>query len=243
MLEVTKHILDNAAWAALSGPQASFAEVSGQARRYPVDVSPFGAVANLDDPQCWRDLANLIGPGGKIVMTGREIRFPENWEELGGGTGKQMSGEEVFGESNEEAIELGVADVPEMLDLISRTEPGPFLPRTVELGGYLGFRIDGELVAMAGRRMHPPGWVEISAVCTDPAYQGRGLGGRLVKAVTAGIRAEGSVPFLHVSEKNENAIRLYENLGFRVRMRSTFKVLKAPEQSSDFRARFHTTDS
>lgn len=222
------HVLDNAAWAALSGPQASLAEVFGRARRFPIDISPFSAVENSSDPECWSDLANLIGPSGAAVLTGKEIDVPEGWEELGGGTGKQMTGESVMGLADPEAIELGPDDVPEMLDLISRTEPGPFLPRTVELGGYLGFRVNGNLVAMAGRRMNPPGWVEISAVCTDPAYQGRGLGGRLVQAVAAGIREDGEVPFLHVSETNENAIRLYEKLGFRIRMRGTFKVLKAP---------------
>lgn len=223
------HILDNVAWAALSGPQAAWAEVSGKARRFPVDVSPFCAIANQKDPQCWADLAKLVGPGGNAVLTGREMNVPPEWEELGGGFGKQMTGEQVFGKADGNAVELGLDDVPEMLDLISRTEPGPFLPRTVELGGYLGFRVDGKLVAMAGRRMHPPGWVEISAVCTDPAHRGKGLGGRLVMAVAAGIRAEGAVPFLHVSETNENAIKLYEQLGFTFRSRGMFKVLKAPQ--------------
>jgi ribosomal protein S18 acetylase RimI-like enzyme len=223
------HILDNAAWAALSGPQASLAEVSGSARRFPVDVSHFCAIADQGDPKCWRDLAILVGPGGNAVLTGRELNVPIDWEELGGGTGKQMTGEEVVGKADAEAIELTVHDVPEMLDLILRTEPGPFLPRTIELGGYLGFHIDGHLVAMAGRRIHPQGWIEISAVCTDPEYRGRGLAGRLVNAVAAGIRADGAVPFLHVSESNENAIRLYETLGFRIRIQGKFKVLKAPQ--------------
>lgn len=222
------HILDNAVWAALKGPQAPFAEVFGLARKFASDVSPFGAIANHNDLQCWRDMAHLIGGDGTIVLTGKEINVPDDWELMGGGTGKQMIGDEVFGKADAEAVELGLGDVPEMLDLISRTEPGPFMPRTVELGGYLGLRIDGNLVAMAGRRIHPPGWIEISAVCTDPNYQGRGLGGRLVNAVAAGIRADGEIPFLHVSESNENAIRLYEKLGFRTRIRGNFKVVKAP---------------
>lgn len=222
------HILDNAVWAALKGPQAPFAEVFGLARKFETDVSPFGAIADHDDPQCWRDMAHLIGVGGTIVLTGKEINVPDDWELIGGGTGKQMIGDKFFGKEDHEAVALGISDVPEMLDLISRTEPGPFMPRTVELGGYLGFRVDGQLVAMAGRRIHPPGWIEISAVCTDPNYQGRGFAGRLVNAVAAGIRAEGEVPFLHVSETNENAIRLYEKLGFTTRMRGNFKVLKAP---------------
>jgi hypothetical protein len=41
--------LDNPAWAALTGPQAHFAEFNGQAVRYRPDVSPFAALAD------WRD--------------------------------------------------------------------------------------------------------------------------------------------------------------------------------------------
>ncbi|MBI3428777.1 MAG: GNAT family N-acetyltransferase, partial [Actinobacteria bacterium] len=207
------HILDRAVWASLSGPHAHFAEVDGMARRYPVDVSPFGAIADPYNPQDWRDLAGLIGPGGHIVFTGRDLHIADGWQVIDGGYGLQMTGEYVEGERDAEAIPLGVDDVPEMLDLVSRAEPGPFLPRTVELGGYLGIRVDGALVAMAGCRLHPTGWREISAVCTDASQRGKGLAGRLVKAVAAIIRAEGDIPFLHVSETNENAIRLYETLG------------------------------
>ena len=222
-------VLDNAVWAALSGPQAGIAQTYGRARRFPPEVSPFGAIEDKGDMKCWSDLATLVGPGGQVVLTGTgEIDLPAGWEELGAGTGKQMTGELVMGQVDPEVIALGVADVPAMLDLISRTEPGPFLPRTVELGGYLGFRVDGALVAMAGRRLNAPGWVEISAVCTDPAYRGQGMGRRLVNAVAAGIRADGAVPFLHVSETNDNAIRLYEKLGFQIRGRAMFKVVKAP---------------
>lgn len=222
-------MLDNAVWAALNGPQARFAEIHGSARRFPIDVSPFCAIPNLRNVECWQDLAELVGPGGHAVLTGNELIVPENWEVLGGGTGKQMIGDSVLGEADSEAVPLTLADVPEMLDLISRTQPGPFLPRTVELGGYLGIRVDGDLVAMAGRRMNPPGWVEISAVCTDASYQGRGYGRRLVNAVVADIRSGGQLPFLHVSESNTNAIRLYEKLGFRTRVPVGFKVLQAPK--------------
>ena len=81
-----------------------------------------------------------------------------------------------------------------MLDLVARTEPGPFLPRTIEMGTYLGIRRGGALVAMAGERLHPPGWTEISAVCTDDAYRSRGLGTRLVLAVAAYPAGRDTVP-------------------------------------------------
>jgi predicted GNAT family acetyltransferase len=69
---------------------------------------------------------------------------------------------------------------------------------------------------MGGQRFHPPGYVEISAVCTDPAYRGQGLATRLIRAIAAGIQRTGDRPFLHASATNTNAIRLYESLGFTV---------------------------
>lgn len=220
------HILDSAVWASLSGPHAILAEVHGMARRYPVDISPFGAIEDPHNPQAWRDLSGLLGPDGHIVFTGRDLHIAEGWQVIDGGFGLQMTGEDVEGEIDSEAIPLVDEDVPEMMDLVSRAQPGPFLPRTIELGGYLGFRVDGALVAMAGCRIHPAGWREISAVCTDASQRGKGFAGRLVKAVAANIRAEGDIPFLHVSETNENAIRLYETLGFHVRMRGGFSVIQ-----------------
>ena len=127
------------------------------------------------------------------------------------------------------AVPLELADVPEMLDLARRTKPGPFLSRTVAMGNYLGIRYGGALVAMAGERLHPSGWTEISAVCTDAAWRRRGLASRLVLAVAAGIRARGETPFLHAVASNVNAIRLYEQLGFRLRRSAMFSAARGPE--------------
>jgi len=134
-----------------------------------------------------------------------------------------------------DALRLGPADVPEMLDLVRRTQPGPFLPRTIEMGTYLGIRRDGALIAMAGERLHPPGWTEISAVCTDPAFRGEGLATRLILAVAHGIRERGETPFLHTGAANTNAIRLYESLGFALRRSTVFGAARAPEHLADAR--------
>jgi len=115
-----------------------------------------------------------------------------------------------------------------MLDLVARTEPGPFRKRAVELGRYLGIRRDGQLVAMAGERLRPRGWVEISAVCTDERFRGRGLGSRLVRAVGAGIVERGELPMLHASAENVNAIRLYESMGFVFRRDREFLRVRTP---------------
>jgi predicted GNAT family acetyltransferase len=115
-----------------------------------------------------------------------------------------------------------------MLELIARTRPGPFLPRTIELGDYLGIRRDGALVAMAGERLRLPGWTEVSAVCTDETVRGGGLASRLVRAVVAAIRDRGDEALLHVASTNANAIRLYRTLGFVERREIDFVVVKAP---------------
>ena len=200
-------------WAALSGPQACFAEASGDAARYSSDVAPFCAVADLDNPAAWRDLATLTR---EAFLTGPAITPPAGWEPVVVASGSQMVGHGMTGVEDPEAVVLTETDVPEILDLVERAQPGPFRKRTIELGRYLGIRHEGRLVAMAGERFRLPGWVEVSAVCTDPEFRGRGLAARLTMAVAAGILERGDLPFLHVEGTNAGAIRLYERLGFEI---------------------------
>jgi ribosomal protein S18 acetylase RimI-like enzyme len=225
------HPLDNPVWASLSGQHAGLARRVGRAAQYLEDVSPFAALADgadRSDGTAWADLAALAGPGGRVLLTGPAAVAPSGWERLAEIPGVQMDGSAAESGPDPEAVELGPADVPEMLDLVARTRPGPFGPRTRELGTYLGIRRGGALVAMAGERMRPPGWGEISAVCTDPGHRGRGLAARLVRAVAAVVRARGDVPFLHASASNVPAIRLYEQLGFTLRREPVFVALHAP---------------
>lgn len=210
---VDERALDNPAWAALTSVHAHLAQVKGQAARYPAEVSLFGAFADGATEEAWDDLAALVQPGESVAVTGTSLAVPPGWE-LNLIAGVQMVDTSMRAEPLPEAVTLGPDDVPEMLDLVARARPGPFAPRTIELGRYLGVRHEGALIAMAGERLQLPGWVEISAVCTDQAHRGRGLGTALVRAVAAGIRARGATPFLHTAASNERAIRLYRGLGF-----------------------------
>ncbi|MEV6631757.1 GNAT family N-acetyltransferase [Actinoplanes sp. NPDC051470] len=202
------------------------AEVRGRAGRYQPDVAPWHGLADSRDPVAWADLAALIGPGAEITLAGVSEAEHPGWERGLAFEGVQLVDVALRTEPDPEALLLGPADVPEMLDLVRRTEPGPFLPRTIEMGTYLGLRHGGRLVAMAGERLHPPGWTEISAVCTDPAFRGRGYATRLVRAVADGIHARGETPFLHASARNLSAIRLYESIGFALRRRVTFTAYR-----------------
>jgi ribosomal protein S18 acetylase RimI-like enzyme len=214
----------------LTGPHAHFAERRGNVLRYPVDVSPFVALPLEPDAADWNDIAALAGPGTLVPLAGVAVPPPDGWEVVMRLAGVQLVDDGIAAAPDDEAVRLEEKDVPEMLDLVERTKPGPFLPRTVELGTYLGIRRDGALVAMAGERLHPPGWTEISAICTDQAFRGQGLATRLVHAVAAGIRERGETPFLHAAADNTNAIRLYESLGFRLRRSATFLAARVPAE-------------
>jgi ribosomal protein S18 acetylase RimI-like enzyme len=227
-VNVSTHVLDNPVWLSLHGEHAPFAEVRGEAARYHPDVAPFAAILDNPTPACWSDLVALFGAGAQLVLVDAPPGVPESWQLLGQTDGVQLVGEAVTTRPDAEAVPLGPDDVPAMLRLVDRTKPGPFAPRTIELGRYIGVWIEGELVAMAGERLHPQGWTEISAVCTDERFRGRGLASRLILDIGHGIRARGEIPFLHASAQNTNAIRLYESMGFVLRRKRVFTAWRLP---------------
>ncbi|MBJ7291302.1 GNAT family N-acetyltransferase [Williamsia sp.] len=221
------HPLDDPVRSSLRGAHAPFAEWSGRIARYDDEVAAFvGHPPELDD-QDWADLATLVGPSTRVALRGPYVP-PPGWQVLGEFGSVQLEGTGLAVAPDPEAVVLTRDHVPAMLDLVARTEPGPFRVRTIEMGTYLGFLHDGELVALAGERMHPQGWTEVSAVCTDPRFRRRGLSTRLVRAVGHGIRARGEIPFLHARADNRDAIRLYESLGFTLRKRSVLTAVQTP---------------
>ncbi|WP_413232745.1 GNAT family N-acetyltransferase [Mycolicibacterium sp. 050158] len=220
------HPLDNPVFASLTGPHEFFARGRRRAWRYPPEVAAFAGFAGAPDPNDWDDLAAATRLGDVVILTGVLGDPPRGWEVVEHNPGVQLVDDGMAAVPDEEAVRLGVEDVPEMLALVAATRPGPFLPRTIELGTYLGIRHRGRLVAMAGERLHPPGWTEISAVCTDAAFRGRGLSTRLVHAVAHQIRGRGETPFLHAAASNVTAIRLYEKLGFRLRRTPDFLAVQ-----------------
>lgn len=221
-------VLDQPVWTSLIGTHRRLAERHHRAARYHPDVAGFVALSDPDDTAAWADLAALVGPGVTVALSGVSVPPPPGWrlgEDL---PGVQMVDVALDKRPDPEAVRLTRDDLPEILDLVERTRPGPFRTGTIELGTYLGIRRDGRLVAMAGERLHPPGWTEISAVCTDPAFRGQGLASRLVSAVGAGIAARGERALLHAWAGNVNAIRLYEGLGFRLRRTTRFGQYTTP---------------
>ncbi len=224
-------VLDDPVGRSLRGHHAHLARRRGRALTCARGVATFAAVPLHPRAQDWTDLAGLLGSEGFADLFSSPAVPPVDWEPLFTVDGVQMvatGGEPVGGVAGDGVRRLAEPDVPAALELTARTRPGPFWPRTHLMGDYLGVWEDGVLVAMAGERLHQPGWSEISAVCTAPEARGRGLATRLVGAAAARITARGERPFLHVAAGNATAIALYERLGFRVRTEVTFRGFRTP---------------
>jgi predicted GNAT family acetyltransferase len=220
-------MLDNPVWNALSTTHASFAEGDNLAKRYPVDVAPFAATRD-QSAESDRSLARMLGPEGTAAIPLATMTvLPTGWTVVR----KIDSAQMIWNIQTQPLVEhsfeeLNISQVDEMLALVELTKPGPFFKRTPELGSYLGIREAGKLVAMAGERLKPHGYTEISAVCTHPDYRGRGYASSLVSILIQRITRRNEIPFLHVRMENVDAIRVYEKLGFQTRRIINIAVVK-----------------
>ncbi len=234
-------VLDNPVEASLRGVHAPLARRVGAAVGYRPDVCSFAALGASPSGPDWQDLAKLVGDGGLADLFSAPVTPPEEWSPEFSLGGVQMvrdacalsgrsatTGPPAPPDTAAGIAELTGADIPQMLALVEATRPGPFFPRTIDMGTYLGLWDNGRLLAMAGERLHPPGWTEISAVCTAPEARGRGLASSLIIELSRRILARGEQPFLHAVESNTGAIALYEQLGFRVRTQVRFHGYRVP---------------
>jgi predicted GNAT family acetyltransferase len=218
--------LDQVIWNALTTRQASIAVGDALARCYPPDIAPFAAIAD-NSAASFAALERLVAPNAPAALFTVEPVMPLGaLAVLRRGSVEQMVGSPIEDLSRlQEAVTLGTADLPAMRELVELTKPGPFGERTHELGTFLGIRVGGQLVAMAGERMKLTGFTEITVVCTHPAHRGRGHARILLAALSRAIAARGEIPFLHVFSDNQPAIALYRRMGFGVRRRMHLTVL------------------
>ena len=226
------HPLDRPIWSALTSGWVKLAEGSDAAWRIDRAVGLFGA-ARDESPESLAAFAALVPQRGELWLVERKpMRLPEGIRLAKEGFAVQMVLDRLVpGHRNPpDLIPLGDSDGAEMFALATLTEPGPYVRHSHRLGGFVGVKVDGKLVAMAGERMRMPGFAEISAVCTDPAWRGQGLAGHLTRHVANAILARGETPFLHCYASNAGTVALYEAMGFRVRteIRAPILVRDAP---------------
>jgi ribosomal protein S18 acetylase RimI-like enzyme len=214
------NVLDNPAWAALNSLHSEFAEGTNQAKRYRPDIAPFvacdGSLTDIDP---------FIKNGDTFFMIGDLPVLPHNWEiahEIPCGqmvyTGPLQEGDPV--------LLLDESDKTDMFNLINSLQPGLYKPDTRLMGNYYGIKQNGKPVAMAGERIRMPGYTELSAICTNTDYAGRGYAQQLIKHLCNTHINEGIVSYLHVALSNERAVRLYKHMGFEQRREISFYLMK-----------------
>jgi predicted GNAT family acetyltransferase len=221
------HPLDRPIWSALSTRQAGLSEGNALALRFAPDYGLFAAAADRSQAS-QAALAALVPADGQVALVEAQAPAPVPRTVIAStAVIWQMVAPSITAAPDPDftIVDLTDADAPQMLALATETRPGPFFARTHQLGDFVGVKQGGRLIAMAGERMKPQGYTEVSGVCTDPGHRGRGYAGALMRVLANRILARGETPFLHSYAHNTGAIGLYQSLGFSLRSEMTMQVL------------------
>jgi predicted GNAT family acetyltransferase len=224
------HPLDRVIWNAFTTRQAHLALVDGEAFRVHPDFGLFAAPVD-HAPESLAALGRLVhAHPGEVGVVERFDIPPVPGTQV---TKRAVLNQMIAGPLAQpkpvdfEIQPLTDADAPQMVALATLTAPGPFFSRTHELGDFVGVKVGGQLVAMAGERLQPEGFTEVSGVCAHPDHRGKGYAAALMLHVAGKIVERGETPFLHSYADNSSAIALYEALGFRFRCEQILTMLAA----------------
>ncbi len=213
------HPLDNPIWNALNTGSAKFTHGNEHCRFIDSKMGFFAGLSSYEREDLDRLYADCA-PGQRVILfTPSYLQLSDKWLVLNDHELLQMvhnSGPNLE-DAGERITKLEEKDISAMLELTALTKPGPFISRTIDFGGYFGIFEGEKLVSMAGKRLSPDPFVEISAVCTHPDFLGNGLSLLVIQRVIEEIRAKGKTPFLHVYPENTPAIKVYSKLGFKER--------------------------
>jgi hypothetical protein len=127
---VNESALDRPVWSALTTGDRRFAEGGPLALRFPPDIAPFGATAD-DSPEAFAALRALVLPEGRVALvTLDKLKRFRGLDVVREAPIVQMIALEArpLPSHDLKPMVLGAADVPEMLDLATRTQPGPLRP-------------------------------------------------------------------------------------------------------------------
>lgn len=210
------HPLDNPIWNALNTGSHTLSFGTDRVRLVNREMGFFAGLPayqkeNLDE------LNDYLEAGQRVILFPPDHLPPdEKWKVHNDRELLQLVCERDFStvEPQPEILPLDESHVAEMLALTQLTKPGPFLNKTIDFGDYFGFFSDGKLVSMAGSRLSPSPYTEVSAVCTHPDFAGQGISKKVMPHVLQAIQQRGKIPFLHLYPDNIPALRLYTSLGF-----------------------------
>jgi GNAT superfamily N-acetyltransferase len=202
--------LRNIIYEALATRQAGFSQAAGRARRFLPEIGPLAGFSEPADPD-FDALAQLASGGPVAIFLDAPFQPRAGWKAVSGAPLVQMvwQGSDLTeADSPTPIVKLGAEDSADMIELTAMTNPGPFGPRTHELGTFFGIRIGCKLAAMAGERLKMGGYTEVSAVCTHPDHLGKGYAAALMRTVMRAILERGETPLLHSKADNGRADRV-----------------------------------
>ena len=222
------HKLDNPAWYALTEKHQSFAIGTDEIKKYQRFVAPW--IGHTSTTQnILQQLDSFIETGESCYVFDTMPVLPPNYiHETTVHVLQMICEQEIKNDTHTAVIEKIEEDgAAELETLINLVQPGYYSPGTKLMGEYYGIRQDGKLVAAAGERICLAEFTEVSGVVTHPGYTGRKYAQQLVAYVTNINFSKGLVPYLHVAQINERAIKLYEYLGYTTRRKmEVFKIKK-----------------
>ena len=220
-----EYVLDNPAWYALNSGNINLAYGTDQVKFFDNDVAPFVGF-NENSAENFNKLYDLITHDEFVsFVSPHPTPIPGKWKVLRHIPCLQMIHDGVMRTINTDIVDLEKEHVPQMLELTQLTQPGPFRDQTIKFGLFQGIFENEKLVSMAGQRMSPLPYVEVTAVCTHPDYTGKGYAKQLLISQTKHVIAQGYIPFLHVRDDNHRAIKVYESVGFVTRTDMHFYML------------------
>ena len=222
------NVLDNPGWNALISGNKTLANGNETIKYFSPDVSPFVCL-NENSTENINALYGIVPEAEYYALISTaEIEIPAPWKIQVCAKAFQMvyNGDVTPVETIAKLVPLTDEHIPQMLALTKLTRPGPFEERTIDFGHYRGIFDGGKLVAMAGQRLNPTPYAEVSAVCTHPDHLGKGYARQLLMYHIQRIKAAGEIPFLHVRCNNERAVKVYEDIGFTKRREIYFYYLK-----------------
>ena len=219
------HVLDNPVWHALTGTARNGSRACGSRR--PVRTRGRRCSARSPTIATRRRVgrpARAHRPGRRRVLRPPRARRAADWTTQFVAPCRQMGLPDATAPRPrttrsarvDDVVPLTASDVPEMLALVERTRPGPFLHRARSSSARISASATRRrLVAMAGERLHPPGFTEISAVCTDAAYRGTGSASRLVRASSTASATGARRRSCTSRSRTNRAHRVYADARFR----------------------------
>ena len=218
--------LSNIVWHSLTGPQSNLSAGTASIRRFAPGLSQLIGAREREAP-AFAALAPFCSPDEHFYVLGWRGPPSAGWTVDVDAEVDQLFWPHAAPEAmdSSDIVRLDGAHIARMIALTELTHPGPFAERTIAFGAYSGILEGERLLAMAGERMHAGVLREISAVCTHPDAQGRGLARRLMNLLLRIQIGRGQTPFLHVMAENTHARALYERMGFRHHQRLACRVV------------------